>query len=283
VAKKIGPYSLELLETGEFALDGGAMFGVVPKNIWQKTNPADDKNRITMALRVLVVRSKDRHILVDTGIGTKWDEKYQKIYRINHENNTLEKSLASAGIKTADITDVILTHLHFDHAGGCTCKKGGEIKPAFPNATHYIQKEQWDWAFHPTEKDRASFLKENFEPLMSVKLELLSGEAELFPGISILISHGHTPSMQLVKISDGKETLLYCADLIPTSAHIPIPYLMSYDNMPLVLMDEKRHILDQAVRENWILCFEHDPLIGAATVKKDSQTGRFGFNERITV
>ncbi len=283
MAKKIGPYSLELLETGEFALDGGAMFGVVPKNLWQKTNPADLENRITMALRVLLVRSKDRNILIDTGIGTKWDEKYQKIYRINHGNNTLEKSLASAGIKPADITDVILTHLHFDHAGGCTYKEGEEIKPTFPNAIHYIQKEQWKWAHRPTEKDRASFLKENFEPLMSVKLELLSGEIELYPGISILISHGHTASMQLVKISNGKETLLYCADLIPTSAHIAIPYLMSYDNMPLVLMEEKRHILDQAVRENWILCFEHDPLIGAATVKKDPQTGRFGLKEKITV
>lgn len=282
MAKKIGPYSLELLETGEFALDGGAMFGVVPKNIWQKTNPADEQNRITMALRVLLIRSKGRHILIDAGIGTKWDEKYQKIYRIHLDQHTLEKSLASVGVKPADITDVIITHLHFDHVGGCTYKEGGKLKPTFPNATHYIQKGQWDWAFHPTEKDRASFLKENFEPLMSVKLVLLSGEVELYPGISILLSHGHTPSQQLVKISDGKETLLYCADLIPTSAHIPIPYLMSYDNMPLVLMDEKRQILDQAARENWILCFEHDPLIGAATVKKDSQTGRFGLKEKLT-
>lgn len=283
MSKKIGPYSLDLLETGEFALDGGAMFGVVPKNLWQKTNPSDGENRISMALRILLIRSQDRNIVVDAGIGTKLDEKYQKIYRVDHSKNSLEKSLSRVGLKPKEVTDVIITHLHFDHVGGCSYKDQKGLHLTFPNATHTIQKEQWEWAYQPTEKDRASFLNENLEPLKSANLKLLSGEVELYPGIDIVVSHGHTPSQQLVKISDGRETLFYCADLIPTASHIPIPYLMSYDNMPLVLMEEKRRVLDQAVRGRWILCFEHDPLIGAASVTKDEKTGRFGLKERLQI
>lgn len=283
MSKKIGPYSLDLLETGEFALDGGAMFGVVPKNLWQKTNPTDGENRISMALRILLIRFQDHNILVDSGIGTKLDEKYQKIYRVDHHKHSLEKSLSRVGLKPEEITDVIITHLHFDHVGGCSYKDQGGLHLTFPNATHYIQKEQWEWAHHPTEKDRASFLKENLEPLKSAKLKLLSGEIELYPGIHIVVSHGHTPSQQLVKISDGRETLFYCADLIPTTSHIPIPYLMSYDNMPLVLMEEKRRLLNQAVKERWVLCFEHDPLIGAASIMKDEKTGRFSLKERLSL
>ena len=176
----------------------------------------------------------------------------------------------------------MISHLHFDHCGGCTYKENDELKLTFPKATHYVQKEQWEWANKPIEKDRASFLKENLEPLRQAKLKFLEGEAEVFPGIHVLISHGHTRSQQVVKVTDGKQTLFYCADLIPTSSHIPIPYIMSYDNFPLIMMEEKKNILEKAVKENWILCFEHDPKVPACTVTKDPQKGRFLIKEKIS-
>ena len=282
MSKKVGPYTVTLLETGEFALDGGAMFGVVPKTLWEKTNPPDSANRIDMALRVMLIQSQGKNILVDTGIGDKWDEKYKSIYRISHERYSLEKALKRAGLTPADITDIIISHLHFDHCGGCTYKKNNELKLTFPQATHFVQKEQWEWANQPIEKDRASFLKENFEPLIHAKLKLLEGETEIYPGIHVCISHGHTRSQQAVKVTDGKQTLFYCADLIPTSSHIPIPYIMSYDNFPLIIMEEKKNILEQAVRENWILCFEHDPKVPACTVMKDPAKGRFSLKEVVS-
>ncbi len=281
MSKKVGPYTVSLLETGEFALDGGAMFGVVPKTLWEKTNPPDSQNRIDMALRIMLIQGNGKNILVDTGIGDKWEEKYKNIYRISHNKYTLEKALTEKGLKLSDITDIIISHLHFDHVGGCTYGTGDQLKLTFPNATHYIQKEQWDWANRPTEKDRASFLKENIVPLKQAKLKILNGEAEIFPGIHVLISHGHTRSQQVVKVTDGKQTLFYCADLIPTSSHVPIPYVMGYDNFPLITMEEKRKILEQAVQEQWILCFEHDPKVSAGTVAKDVEKGRFMLKETI--
>ncbi|MBI2646210.1 MAG: MBL fold metallo-hydrolase [Deltaproteobacteria bacterium] len=282
MSKKVGPYTIRLLETGEFALDGGAMFGVVPKTLWEKTNPPDSTNRIDMALRVMLIQGSGKNILVDTGIGDKWDDKYKAIYRISHERYSLENALKSVGLKYSDITDIIISHLHFDHCGGCTYKEKDQLKLTFPSATHTVQKEQWAWANKPIEKDRASFLKENLEPLKQAKLKLLDGEAEIYPGIRVLISHGHTRSQQVVKVTDGKQTLFYCADLIPTSSHIPIPYIMSYDNFPLIIMEEKKNILEQAVKENWILCFEHDPKVPAATVAKDPAKGRFSLKEVIS-
>lgn len=283
MALQVGPYSLNLLETGQFALDGGAMFSIVPKILWQRNTAVDDQNRIDMALRILLIKSKDRTILVDTGIGTKWSDKYQKIYRIDHSKYTLETALKEQGVTCEDVTDVILTHLHFDHAGGSTYHDKDVIKLTFPNATYYVQKKQWEWANRPSEKDRASFVKENFLPIYEAgKLKTLEGPSELFPGIHIMISHGHTESQQVVKITDGKKTVFYCGDMIPTASHVPIPYIMSYDNLPLVMMEEKRHILEQAVKDNWILCFEHDPKIGAATVQKDPLKGRFSIKETVT-
>ncbi|MBI4041207.1 MAG: MBL fold metallo-hydrolase [Deltaproteobacteria bacterium] len=278
----VGPYSIFLLETGEFALDGGAMFGVVPKNIWQKNHPTDDQNRIDMALRIMLIQGPKQTILIDTGIGEKWDPKYEAIYRISHEKYSLKKALSQKGIAPDAVTDIILTHLHFDHTGGCTYQQAGKLELTFSKANHYVQKQQWDWAMQPTEKDRASFLKENFEPLTLGKLILLEGEKEIYPGIQILISHGHTRSQQVVKISDGAKTLLYCGDLIPTASHVPIPYVMGYDNFPLITMEEKRTLLERAVREHWVLCFEHDPKIAAATVQKDPKTNRFSIEKVVT-
>lgn len=264
---KIGEFQLFSVESGRFALDGGAMFGVVPKNLWNKTNPADEQNRIELALRCLLLKGKDKNILIDTGIGNKLNEKLAKIYKVDHSEFTLLESLAKADLRPNDVTDVVISHLHFDHTGGTTYEKNGEIHLTFPKAQHHIQKEHWDWANSPAEKDNASFIKENFSVIKNHgNLNLLEGPKELYPGIEVLVLYGHTLGMQAVKISDGKHTLLYCADLIPTASHIPIPWVMAYDNNPLITIEEKKRLLPKAVEENWILFFEHDPYRAAGTV-----------------
>jgi len=264
---KIGNYELFAIETGQFALDGGAMFGVVPKVLWSKTNPADDRNRITLMMRALLIVSDGRKILVDTGAGTKLPAKFQEIYGIDNSQYSLVNSLRRYQVDVSDVTDVIITHLHFDHTGGATTLENGVVKPTFPNAIYYIQRKQFEWGLNPSERDKASFFAENFLPLQEAKqLQILEGECELFPGISLIVVNGHTPSQQLVKIS-GETTLVYCADLIPTSSHIPIPYVMGYDLYPLTTIEEKKKLLTQAEKEQWILYFEHDPFTEAVNLK----------------
>jgi len=267
---KIGDYQLYGIETGRMKLDGGAMFGVVPKVVWEKTNPADEKNRIELALRALLIINGDKKILVDCGIGKKFPPKQMEMYGIDHSLYSLESSLAKHGITCEDITDVIATHLHFDHSGGLTWidEKTGEYKMTFPNATHYVQKSNLEHALHPNEKDRASYLKPDFQILLEQeKFTVIDGEKELFPGISLIISNGHTIGQQLVKISDGVNSLLYCGDLIPTSSHISIPYVMGYDLQPLLTMEEKKALLKLVDEQNWILFYEHDPFMEASTVQ----------------
>jgi glyoxylase-like metal-dependent hydrolase (beta-lactamase superfamily II) len=264
---KIANYRLYPIDTGRFALDGGAMFGVVPKNLWEKTIPPDSSNRIPLALRSLLLETADKLILIDTGIGTKFDEKYSKIYKIDFSDYSLENSLSAHGYSRTDITDVIITHLHFDHAGGTTFVKNGSLELTFPNATHHVQEEQWDWALQPSQKDKASFIKNDFHLLEEKKkVNKLPGPVELFSGIELLVMYGHTQGMQLVKISDSEHTLIYCADLIPTTSHIPVPWVMAYDNNPLITMNEKSRLLPQAAKEEWILFYEHDPSLQASTV-----------------
>ncbi len=265
---KIGPYELHSFEHGRFKLDGGAMFGVVPKVLWEKTNPADEKNRIDMALRSLLIVGEGRVILVDTGIGNKLPEKLMRIYGVDYSEFSTEKALVKAGISFDDVTDVILTHLHFDHAGGATrLDEKGQVRPTFPNATYYIQKGQFAWGKKPSERDRASFFPENYLPLKEAgQLKILEGSQELFPGIEVRALFGHTPAMQVVRISDNTQTLLYCADLIPTASHIPLPWIMAYDLNPLLTLEEKKDILPTAVKENWILMYEHDPYHAATRV-----------------
>ncbi len=276
----IAGYSLHAIETGRFALDGGAMFGVIPKVLWSRSNPSDDKNRIELALRTLLLKGNNRTILIDTGVGEKLDEKLSRIYSIDRTKMNLQNGLAEYGVRFEDISDVILTHLHFDHTGGTTYIENGEIKPTFPNADFYVQEEHWDWAMNPAEKDRASFMKGNFAPVeQSGQLKKLEGPGELFPGIEIMVMYGHTLGMQVVKISDERNTLLYCADLMPTASHIPLPWVMAYDNNPLTTIEEKKRILPQAVKENWILFFEHDPFRAAGTVT-ETEKG-FRLNEEI--
>ena len=264
----INNYEIIPIETGRFALDGGAMFGVVPKNLWERTNPADDQNRIELALRCLLLKGKDKNILIDTGIGEKLHKKLKNIYKIDHSQTTLEKALSKNGLKNEDITDVIISHLHFDHTGGTTKKVNDEIELTFPNATHHVQLEQWEWANSPAEKDRASFITENFLLVQEKgKLNILNGPGKISDGIEVLVLYGHTPGMQMIKISDDENTLLYCADLIPTATHIPVPWVMAYDNNPLITIEEKKRILPKAVEKNWILFFEHDPFRAAGTVQ----------------
>ncbi len=264
---KIGNYELFSIETGRFALDGGAMFGIVPMPLWKKLNPPDERNRITLAARALLLKGNGKIILIDNGNGSKFSDKQIDIYRLDTNHSNLENSLSNIGVTFSDVTDVILTHLHFDHAGGSTKKENGEIIPAFPNATYYVQKKHWERSQHPNEKDRGSFMYDDFMPLKnSGVLELLEGNEKVFPNISFMICDGHTDAQQLPKISDGTTTLLYCCDMIPTTAHIPVPYIMAYDLRPLTTLEEKKTILKLASEENWILYFEHDPKIATAKV-----------------
>ncbi len=266
----IGDYKLTALETGRFYLDGGAMFGVVPKAIWNRSNPADDKNRIEMAARTLLIKDSQRCIMVDTGVGGGWDQKFSDIYGVDHSKYSLQKSLADAGVSNMDITDVILTHLHFDHVGGATFRdKDGTVRPSFPNATYYVQKKQYNWALNPSEKDRASFFNEKYVPLFEEgRLQLLDGETELYPGIFIRLTDGHTVAHQTVLVSDGTNSLYHPGDTIPTSSHIPLPFIMGYDNFPLITLEEKKSILRRAVEGEWALFFEHDPKHASVRVEK---------------
>ena len=264
---KIGPYELHSIETGRFALDGGAMFGVVPKPLWEKTNPPDEKNRIELAARALLIRGNGKNILVDVGNGAKYNEKLTSIYKFDTTRYDIVSSLKRHNLVPADITDVILTHLHFDHAGGSTFDDNGEVKPTFPKAKYLVQREHWRAANDPTERDRASFFKEDFLPLQFYGLiEHTDGEGEIFPGISVRIVNGHTTALQCPVISDGTTALFYCADLMPTTSHVQLPWIMAYDLRPLVTLEEKRKILNQAAEESWVLFFEHDPVTEAVRV-----------------
>jgi len=266
---QIGKYQLHVVETGTIGLDGGAMFGIVPKPLWEKTNPSDDLNRVTLAGRCLLLESENRKILVDTGTGENWDDKFKKIYRVDQSENRLNSSLANLGFKPEDITDVLLTHLHFDHTGGAVKFEGDKIIPAFPNAKYLIQKKHFDWALNPADKDKASFVKDRFEPIVKEgMMTFLNGEEQIDDEIKVLLVNGHTPGQQIPLISDTTNTLLYTADFLAFSSHVPLPYIMGYDLQPLVTIEEKKKRLPQAVEENWLLYFEHDPFTIAATITK---------------
>jgi glyoxylase-like metal-dependent hydrolase (beta-lactamase superfamily II) len=256
----IGKYNIQAVETGNFYLDGGAMFGVIPKPIWEKSNPSDERNRVKLSARCLLLSNEKRKILIDTGCGNKWDDKAKSIYSFDYQFNTLEKSLLKSGISPDEITDVILTHLHFDHAGGSTKFENDRLVPSFPNAIYYVQKSNFEWAKTPTEKDRASFIKENFQPLYDYGiLKFIDGNEQFDDEIELKKLDGHTFGQQLIKISDSSQTLFYCGDLFPYTAHIHIPALPGFDLQPLVTLQEKKKILQQAIEEEWKLFFEHDP------------------------
>ncbi|NOY05225.1 MAG: MBL fold metallo-hydrolase [Chlorobi bacterium] len=268
------------IETCRFRLDGGAMFGVVPKNLWNRTNPADEQNRIDMAARLLLIKRNEQTILIDTGLGYKLSDKMQKIYDVDFSRFTLEHSLAEVGESLDSITDVIITHLHFDHVGGAVSKDHDRYVPTFPRARYHVQKQQWQWALHPSERDRASYFPENYLPLQEHGvLNLLEGETDLFPGIHVIPVEGHTFGQQVVLVETERRKVLYAADLIPIVSHIPAPYIMGYDLQPLVTLREKNELLSRAVEERWVIFFEHDPVYEAATVvrtEKGFRPGRMG-------
>jgi len=245
----IGPYFIKSLSTAAFGLDGGAMFGTVPKVLWSKTNPSDDENKILMDCRCLLLVSDDKKILIDTGLGGDFVEKYGLKMGLNFyahynikkgEDSGIIKALEKQALQTTDITDVILTHLHFDHAGGATKSIDGKIIPTFENATYYIQKENLEVAKNPNLREKASYYSCNFEPLIEHNcLKVLNGSEDLFKNIRLSITHGHTQGQQTVWIDDGSTSLLYCADLIPTATHVRLPWVMGYDLEPLKLIEER--------------------------------------------
>lgn len=266
---------LHIIETGNLKLDGGAMFGVVPKSIWQKSYPADENNLCNWSMRCLLVVDGDRKILIDNGIGDKQDEKFLKHYYLNGDD-TLEKSLAKVGLTSDDITDMVLTHLHFDHCGG-SIKKVNEDKyiPAFKNATYWVSKQQWKWATKPNRREKASFLKENIFPIQeSGQLRIIENDGELLPNIDVKLYNGHTDGQMIPFIKYNGRTIVFMADLLPSAAHVPMPYIMAYDTKPLVTLKDKEHFFKEAIENEYILFLEHDLYNECCTIEQTEKGPR---------
>lgn len=262
----LGRYQLHAVTDGSFALDGGAMFGVVPKPLWEKQLPADARNRVPLALRCLLVvdTQSDRRLLVDCGAGDKWDAKRRDIYDLGR-GPRLDHGLAAAGVRREEITDVVITHLHFDHCGGLTrADPAGALECSFPNAKVHVQRRNWFWAQRPSEKDKGSYLQSDFELIHGRgHLHLLEGETELWPDVEVLVSEGHTVGMQLVRVHGDDRHLTFCADLLPTHLHVKPAWIMAYDLYPLTTLEEKKMLLAQTLEEDGILFFEHDAQLAA--------------------
>ena len=261
---------LHTIDTGLFKLDGGAMFGVVPKTLWNKINPADENNLCTWAMRCLLVEDGNRLTLIDNGIGNKQDDKFFGHYYL-HGDDTLDGSLAKLGFSRDDISDVFLTHLHFDHCGGSIVRENDKLLPAFRNATYWSNEKHWDWAIHPNDREKASFLKENILPIQeSGQLSFVASEDgfQFSERMKIRFAYGHTDAMMLPQLEYKGQTIVYMADLLPSAGHIPIPYVMAYDMFPLQTLKEKKAFLEEAVANNYILYFEHDPNIECCTLQQ---------------
>jgi len=271
---------LYAINTGHFKLDGGAMFGVVPKSIWNKLNKADENNLCSWALRCLLIEDEGKLILIDTGMGDKQDAKFFGHYYL-HGTDTLDKSLAWYGFTKADITDVFLTHLHFDHCGGSIIREGDKLLPAFKNATYWSNENHWQWATQPNDREKASFLKDNILPIeQSGRLKFINVNTQpsipeiltyhpslLTNHLSLLIANGHTDAMMLPVIQYKEKIIVYMADLLPSTAHIPLPYIMGYDMFPLTTLNEKKQFLTAALQNDFILFFEHDPVTECCTLQ----------------
>lgn len=269
---------LYTIDSGHFKLDGGAMFGVVPKVLWKKYNPADENNLCSWAMRCLLVETENRLILVDTGIGDKQDAQFFSYYHL-HGDFSIEKSLKKYGFTPNDITDVFLTHLHLDHAGGAFKIENDKSVPSFKNAVYWSNEKQWEWAIHPNAREKSSFLQENILPIKeSGRLKLIQCEEneEWLPGFRIRYVYGHTEAMMLPLLEYKGQTILYCADLLPSMAHLPLAWVMSYDVRPLDSFEEKENILKEALENNWLLYFEHDPKIEICEVQQAGKGVRAG-------
>lgn len=267
---------LHTIDTGFFKLDGGAMFGVVPKTIWTKTNPADANNLCTWAMRCLLVEDGKRLTLIDTGIGNKQDEKFFSHYYL-HGTATMDSSLAALGFHRDNITDVFLTHLHFDHVGGAVLRDGDKLLPAFKNAVYWSNPQHWDWAVNPNEREKASFLKENILPIQqSGQLQFVDSTdgIKFTENFHIRFVYGHTDAMMLPLINYKDKKILYMADLLPSVGHLPLPYVMAYDMFPLKTLGEKKLFLNEAVDQEYILYFEHDPVNECCTLQQTERGPR---------
>ena len=276
---KLGAFDIYAVTDGRFRLDGGAMFGVVPKALWQKCCPADELNRIPLHLNCLLIQAHGKNVLVDTGLGDKEDAKFHSLFAVERMPS-LRDSLQRHGLTHDDIHLVINTHLHFDHAGGNTVANGnGVLQSAFPKATYYVQQGEYDDAVAANERTRASYRRNNFSPVAQLnQWEFLRGDTELLPGITTMVTAGHTPFHQSVKVESEGRIAFFLGDLIPTVSHLPLPYIMGYDLDPMQTLDTKRWVLDRAFAEDWLLIFEHDPLIQAGHLRKDTE-GRYVLEE----
>jgi len=276
---RVGEWNIRTLLAGKFGLDGGAMFGVVPRTMWAKALPPDDFNRVPMVMRLMLVEGHGRTILVDVGAGAGHSSKNREIYAFEDTDHLLEL-VRGAGVEPSAITDVMLTHLHFDHGAGIVEPDGEGWRLLFPKARHHVQRSQWTHALHPNPRDRASYYEERLRVMeQEGVLHLHEGPWTLAPGFQLLVFDGHTPGQQLPLITGGDTSVFFCGDLIPTHHHIPTPYVMSYDLFPVTVMAEKTATLERAAAENWVLLFEHDAHLDACRIVKDGK--RFAPGERV--
>ncbi|HCF57365.1 MAG TPA: MBL fold metallo-hydrolase [Myxococcales bacterium] len=270
MAFRAGRFTLHSVLDGFYRLDGGSMFGIVPRAVWAGEHPPDEQNRIELALRCLLVDTGERKVLVDTGIGDKLAKAEQVLFAVDRSRYNLDAELARAGVSREQITDVVLTHLHFDHAGGTTIRRpDGRMELAFPNASYHLQRRHWKWAHHPTDRDRSFFIDENFLLLeQSGRLHLVEGECELCEGVHLLVSEGHTVGGQLVRVESEGVQVIFCGDLVPTRAHLAPSFQMAFDLHPLTMLEEKRMLLAQALEDEAILFLQHDPKVAALRVRE---------------
>ena len=275
--RRIGRWRAFALQAGGQKLDGGAMFGVVPKPLWERRISADDRNRIQLGMRCLLVEHDAGLVLIDNGAGNKENAKFHEIYGVENAGQNgrtlLEDALASLGRSPEDVAVMINTHLHFDHAGGNTwTDPGGQVRPTFPNARYVVQAGEYDWATHTNERTAASYFPHNFEPVRAAgRYDLVRGETEVVPGIRVIPTPGHTPHHQSILLESDGERVFYPADLIPTAAHVPLPWIMGYDVEPLRTLETKRAMLKRAVEEEWLLFFEHDARVSVGRVGFDGK------------
>lgn len=273
----VGRLEVHAIQAGGQKLDGGAMFGVVPKPLWERRIPSDERNRIQLGMRCLLIEHERGLVLIDNGAGNKENRKFHDIYGVENAGDggrtLLEDGLQSLGVKPEDIALMIDTHLHFDHAGGNTwVDDGGVIRPTFPNARYVVQRGEYDWATHTNERTAASYFSHNFEPVMAAgQFDFVSGETEVWPGIRLIPTPGHVPYHQSVLLESEDSKAFYAADLMPTSAHVPLPWIMGYDVEPLRTLETKRAILKRAVEEDWLVVFEHDASVAMGRVKSDGK------------